>query len=167
VLIGPLLAALLTGCNDLPAVFEDVGADLHAPRLTLLGVGVGVPEVEPEPEPVAPAGAGDSPRAVTFLPPDAVVTVRPYQESAKTLVLRVAYADAGADLSAITVRDLDGPNGGALTLPDFPGTSGTIEATLEFAPASVPGPHRIELWAEDEHGSRSEKTTFTVVVEIF
>jgi len=161
------LAVLLAGCSDLPPIFEDVGADPHPPGLTLLGIGVGSPEPPPEPPAPTSGAAADTPRSVTYFPPDAVVTVRPYDDNAKTLALRVAYADAGADLSEITVRDLDGPNNGSGTLPDFPGTSGILEVTIDFVRTSVPGPHRLEIWAQDAEASRSAKTSFTVTVEIF
>lgn len=162
----PLLLTSLAACKDLPAVFEDVGSDPHPPRLALLAVGVGVPE-EPVAAADAAASAGEAARGVTYFPPDAVVTIRPYRPAESTLALRVGYSDAGADLSSITVRDSGGPNDGTLTLPDFPGTSGTIEGTVDFDPNSLPGPHRLELWAEDEHGSRSAKIVFTVVVESY
>jgi hypothetical protein len=161
------LAVLLAACSDLPPIFEDVGANPHPPELTLLGIGVGIPEPPPEPPAPTTAAATDTPRSVTYLPPDAVVAVRPNDSNANSLALRVAYADAGADLSEITVRDLDGPNSGSLELPEFPGTSGILEAAIAFDPMSVPGPHRLEIWAQDAKESRSAKTSFTVIVEIF
>jgi hypothetical protein len=170
------LVASLAACNDVdnvlddvrdivndlpPPVFEDVGDDPHPPRLTLLAIGVGVPDPEPPPPEPAPA------RSVTYFPPDAVVTVRPYYTDSRTLVLRVAFADAGADLSSITVRDLDGPNSGSFELPELPVTSGVGQGALDFDPNSVPGPHRFEIWAEDGKESRSAKITFTVNVESY
>ena len=154
--------AFFAACNELPAVFEDVGDDPHPPRLTLLAIGLGLPDPEPEP-PVEPATA----LSVTYFPPDAVVTVRPYEAGANALTLRVAFADAGADLASITVRDLDGPNSGSVELPDFPVTSGVGQGSIVFDPNSVPGPHLFEIWAEDGKESRSAKITFTVMVESY
>lgn len=166
VLVAAALAASLGACNEglpvvgtdkhLPPAFEDVGADPHPPTLTLLGIGL---------QPVG--GDPDNPPTVAYVPPEAGIVLRPFQENARTLALRVAYADAGADLAAITVRDLDGAISGDLTLPDVPETSGTIEGTIDAPTSSMPGPHRLEIWAQDDNESRSAKTTFTVTVEIF
>lgn len=173
-LVSCALAALLAGCGDhqlvvagakIPPIFEDVGDDPHSPGLTLLAIGVGSPDPAPEPPPPVPAA--DTSRSVTYFPPDAVVTVRPFEEGANVLTLRVSYADAGGDIDAITVRDLDGPLGGDLTLPEFPGASGTFESTLDVPQSAAAGQHRLEIWAQDANGSRSDKTSFTVLVEIF
>jgi hypothetical protein len=164
IMVSCALTALLAGCDKLPDVYEDVGNDPHPPSLTLLAIGLGTPDPAPEP---TPAAALDSRRSVTYFPPDAVLTVRPYDSLANTLTLRVSYADAAGDIDSIVVEDLDGSIGGNLALPDFVGTSGTLEDTLDIPTTSETGTHNLRIWAQDANGSRSPKTSFAVVVELF
>jgi hypothetical protein len=156
IVVSCALAALLAGCNDLPAAFEDVGNDPHPPSLTLVGIGL---------EPVG--GDPENPPPVSYVPPAAGITVNPHADAAKTLAFRVSYADAGADLDSVVVRDVDGPISGTLTLPDVVGGSGTFEATLDVPETAAAGQHQVEIWAQDANGSRSAKTSFTVTVQLF
>jgi len=171
-----LFAGLATSCTKY-SVFEDVGADPHPPELQLLGVAYEPVEVT---APEAKIAAG---RALQFLPPEGL-EVRPYDDAANTLVLRVQYFDAGGDILAVRIRDRDGTLDATVTPappeevdldgdgePDpqptsefFSGTSGTVNTTPVEFPPGVEGPHRLEMWAEDSHESRSPKISFTVNV---
>jgi hypothetical protein len=180
------LAGVLAACTNL-GIFEDVGDDPHPPQIQLLGVAYKpmeatpepAPEPEPEPEPKMAVAAGRA-ASLQFLPPDGFV-VRPYDSAANSLAFRVQYFDAGGDIDSIMFRDLDSNQGGSLSiipaeagtegdgttdtepvLAYFPGTSGTVDLGYVAFTAGVEGPHRIELWAEDGHGSRSAKITFTL-----
>jgi hypothetical protein len=152
ILASCALAALLAGCGDLPPIFEDVGADPHPPELALLGIGLQLP--------------GDPPPPPAYGSPAAGLTLRPEDPNANVMALRVAYADAGADIASVSLRDLDGSLGGDAADTSSLGTAGTLEFTVD-ATATVDGPHRLELWAEDGHGSRSAKTSFTVTIQLF
>jgi hypothetical protein len=166
-----IVSSSLAACTNL-GIFEDVGADPHPPQVQLLGVAF---------QPPAPA-VGEPEEAPAFLPPDGFV-VRPYDDAANTLVFRVQYFDAGGDILTIIIRDRDGtlnssagPTAPEVDLdgdgvpdpqPDlvyFSGTSGTADLEGVVFPPGVEGPHRIELWAEDSHGSRSPKIAFTFTV---
>ncbi|HWR97525.1 MAG TPA: hypothetical protein VN317_03815, partial [Candidatus Methanoperedens sp.] len=83
------------------------------------------------------------------------------------LSLLVSYADAGADITSVIVRDLDGSIVGTGTFDFFPGTSGTARVTDLTIQPTVAGDHRLVIWAEDAKGSRSAKTSFTVTVQFF
>jgi hypothetical protein len=171
-----LLAALASSCTKY-SVFEDVGSDPHPPEMQLLGVAFQPVEAT---TPEARSAAG---RALQFLPPEGL-EVRPFDDEANTLVFRVRYFDAGGDILAVRVRDLDGTLEASVTpappeevdldgdgVPDpqptsefFSGTSGTVDTTPVVFPPGVEGPHRLEVWAEDSHDSRSPKISFTVNV---
>ena len=172
-----ILAGVLAACTNL-GIFEDVGADPHPPQLQLLGVEYQPAEtaVEPEPKTTRPAARAATPRLSS---PDGFV-VRPNDPATSSVMFRVQYFDAGGDIESIMIRDLDGSLNQALeavpvetvsegegaadtapTLVYFAGTSGTVDLGYLAFPPGVEGPHRLELWAEDSHGSRSPKVTFT------
>lgn len=177
------LAALLAGCDSIPAVFEDVGADPHPPEFTLLGIAVQPP--------------GDPPPFPDFLPPGTTVTVRPFDTATNSIALLGEYRDEGGDADVVVWRDLGiGPESGTSTsigtvrMPakrsaaprgarqeteadgtpdpngDPVGTSGRFWLILTATPM-VEGIHRLEVWVEDTKGSRSPKTPFTVNVQLF
>lgn len=139
------------------------------------GTGGGTPA--PAPAPVAPAPV--------YLPPDGFEVA--LNDPVKTsLMFLVRFVDAGGDCASLGIRDLesslfvtaspaeppaldldgDGKPEPSTTPPVFPGTRGIIEVKdIGFSGTQL-GPHRIEVWAEDTHGSRSPKATFTINVVI-
>ena len=177
-----ILAGVLPACTNL-GIFEDVGADPHPPQLQLLGVEYQPTEVTVEPEPKTVRSSGRD-ATLRLSSPDGFV-VRPNDPATSSVMFRVQYFDAGGDIESIMIRDLDGPLNQALeavpvvTVPEgedtvdpeptlvfFPGTSGTVDLGYLAFPPGVEGPHRLELWAEDSHGSRSTKISFTFEVVI-
>lgn len=168
---GLLAAALLGGC-DTP-IFQDVGSDPHPPAVVLLGLALQPLKDE----------QGNAPEPA-FGPPTRI-TVRPNDKAANKIALRVSYADSGADIVNFKVRDLDGVLNQPLTpsapradldgdgiledleVPEFfIGTVGLANLeNVNFSTTTMAGDHRIELWAEDSHDSRSEKTTFIVTIQ--
>jgi hypothetical protein len=176
------LSGVLASCTNL-GIFEDVGADPHPPQVQLLGVGY---------QPVTPTTtepktlfASVRAAATQFFPPDGF-EVRPFDPAASTLVFKVQYSDVGGDMEKVSIRDLDGTLDASLGPPApeavdidndgtpdtqpapvyFVGSSGIAELNGVLFPPGVEGPHRLELWAVDSHGSRSPKVTFTVNVVI-
>jgi hypothetical protein len=169
-----VLTVFFPACLPFP-LFQDVGSDPHPPTLEVLGIAL---------QPPTPA-EGEPRRIPVFQPPDGLV-VRPLNQGRNTFVLRVRFTDAGGDLVRIRLRDRDG----ALALeivpaapevdadgdgipeiqatPGFvPGISGTADLPDISFDVTQEGPHRIEVWAEDSHESRSEKIEFTVIVVLF
>lgn len=166
------LLALLPSCLPFP-LFEDVGTDPHPPTVVLLGIAV---------QPKAPEGEVAPPP--DFVPIEGYV-VHPNDAAASTFAFSVQYTDAGGDVQRFRIRDRDGSLAAdlaptapqvdidgdgvleTLDIPDF--FAGTIgRATLEnvqFVP-HMEGVHRLELWAEDSHGSRSPKVAFTLTVRL-
>jgi hypothetical protein len=165
------LASLCCGCSGTP-VFEDVGVDLHQPSLRVLAIAY-----QPKPD-----TDGNTPDPV-FLPLEGF-TVIPNDATTNTFLLQISYADAGADISTFGVRDRDSAlnETKAPTAPrvdiDGDGDLETLEAPEFFLgtvglallegielSSAMGGAHRFEVWAEDSHGSRSEKVPFTVTVK--
>ena len=186
VLAACALAALLAGCGEAPAVFEDVGlGNPHPPAIQLLSVTLASPAQTED-----TAGAGAPAQAPAVAARDAAartvyfdtggLTVRP---GANTIVLNLRYSDVGGDVAKFQLRDRDsgfsdsaGPElslpepGEGETLPTpkyFPGSSGTVTWELDPIKDVQQGPHRLEVWAEDSQESRSEKVEFTVNVVLF
>jgi len=185
---------LFAACSSF-SIFEDVGADPHPPQVQLLGVAYQPVALEPEPAPpeVVPAAAwiraAADPAAPVipppvFLSPDAYI-VRPNDTTANTLLFRVHFSDVGGDILFFRIRDRDGVLSAQLTpvapivdlnndgVPDptgtpafFAGVSGTADLEDIAFPPGVPGVHRLEIWAEDSHGSRSEKVNVTVTLAL-
>jgi hypothetical protein len=152
-------------------VFEDVGTDPHPPTMELLGVAY------------QPPTSGGVTAAPDLGQPEGFV-IRPTDASADSILLRVQFTDDGADVQDFVVRDLDSSlnvkavpaapkvdldgDGVVDTLPTpdfFTGTSGLVDLENITFTSKQLGPHRLEVWAEDSHGSRSEKVTFTVQFE--
>ena len=109
--------------------------------------------------------------------------IRPLDDSANELLFRLRYSDAGGDLQFFVIRDRDSllltevtptapevdrdgdgePD--TVDTPDyFSGTAGEVDLPNVVFESTMVGPHRLEIWAEDSHGSRSEKVAFTVQV---
>lgn len=165
---------MLAACLPFP-LFEDVGTDPHPPQIRLLGVGY---------QPIEVTAEGETTPEPEFFPAEGFV-VRPNDDTAKTLILSVEFTDLGGDVTTFTLRDLDGSlntdvtptapevdlDGDGeletLTTSDFfTGTAATVNLENIAISAKQAGPHRLELWAEDSHDSRSEKVSFTINVEI-
>jgi len=156
-----ILAAMTASCSK---IFEPVGSDPHPPTVEVTELVYWVATPTPTPVP-ARAGAGSAPRARSIVWNSGGFTVSVGQ---KFQVGR-AYTDAGGDILKFSIRDRDGALKTDMTPPEgqtyYSGTSGTIlgpEAGLELV--GVLGLHRLELWAEDSHGSRSEKVEFTITL---
>lgn len=161
-----LLCGTLAACSPPFAIFEDVGTDPHPPSIELVGVAY------------QPEDPGEGPRPAPNLQPAEGFVVRPFDGEADTLLIRVRYTDVGADIQHFTLRDRDGtlmqdltptaPEGvdGAEDPEFFSGTSGEFDLADIAIDVRMFGPHRMELWAEDSHESRSEKVTFTIQVEL-
>lgn len=166
-----LLCVLCAACKPPFAIFEDVGTDPHPPQVRFIGMAY---------QPVAVEGA---PTAEPDLQPGEGFEIRPHDLAGSKLLFRVQYSDAGGDIQFFTVRDRDssldvqvspttaevdlvgGWEAEDLEAPDFySGTTGTANLENITFSSKMMGPHRLEIWAEDSHGSRSEKVTFTVQV---
>jgi hypothetical protein len=146
------LMALTTSC----LLFEDVGSDPHPPTVTITGLVHFVDPVAPPPSAALVEG-----KTISF--DSGGFTVSP----GENVQIARTYSDAGGDIVKFTVRDRDGELATDLTPANtyYPGTFGTVvgpEAGLEIKGLS--GVHRLELWAEDSHESRSEKVEFTVTL---
>jgi hypothetical protein len=138
--------ATAPGCGF--SVFEDVGADPHPPTIQVTGVARYV-----EPAPTAATARPGARNVVAF-------TLR----AGDKFQVALNYADSGGDIMRFKIVDLDGPLNVDVTPVDatyFPGTSGSVlipEAGQELS--GVAGRHRIEVWAEDSHLTRSEHAGF-------
>ncbi len=165
---------MLAGCLPFP-IFEDVGTDPHPPQVQLLGIGY---------QPLEATAEGETAPEPEFFSPEGFV-IRPTDAAAKTFMLSVQFSDTGGDVTTFTIRDLDSSlntdvtptapevdldgDGDLETLATsdfFTGTSASVYLEDISIPSNQLGPHRLELWAEDSHGSRSEKVSFTITVEI-
>jgi len=148
--------ALLAGCGI--KIFEDIGSDPHPPSATVISVARYTP-------PAAPATADRvSARAQT----------RVVQWNSNGFTLRrgelfevgVSYSDPGVDILKFQLIDLDGALSAELTPidpPYFPGATGTaVGPAAGIEMSGIAGPHRLQLWAEDSNGSRSEKVEFVI-----
>jgi len=154
-------------------IFEDIGSDPHPPTVEISGLVYYVPPAVPE----APDSAASSPqgRAVSWDSGGFTLT------TGQQFSIARSYTDAGGDIVKFHLRDRDGAL--SLDLPPtdkkyFSGTSGTLPEMIidpVTSESTVPpseiilltgifGRHRLELWAEDSHLSRSEKVEFTVTL---
>ena len=154
------VAALPAACGF--DIFEDIGSDPHPPTVQITSLEYYVappPEVAPTP---TAAGAANRGRTIDW--DSGGFSVSPGQR----FVIGRAYSDAGGDILKFHVRDRDGAFETDITPTDqtyYTGTSGTVigpEGGLELT--GIAGPHRLELWAEDSHGSRSEKVAFVITL---
>jgi hypothetical protein len=169
---GMLLSCgLWAACSPPFAIFEDVGTDPHPPEVTIVGVAY---------QPVADADGFEPPPEIK---PLEGFVVHPLQEDGSTLLFRVQYKDVGGDVQSFKIRDRDSALDQELrpTAPQvdldgdgvidtveapnfFSGTSGTADLQDVELSSTMMGAHRLEIWAVDSHGSRSEKATFTLEV---
>jgi len=156
-----VLSATTAACSFM---FEDVGSDPHPPTAEIIEL---VDYVEPaKPKDLLPAAitgnATSQPQGRTLAWDSGDYTLSPGQR----FQIRIAYTDGGGDIVKFSLRDRDGPLQEEF-LPTgqtyFSGTSGTAlvsENGLELT--GIVGQHRLELWGEDSHGSRSEKVAFVI-----
>ena len=141
-------------------IFEDIGSDPHPPTVEISGL----VHYVPPPEPVVPASAAAPAlgRAVSW--DSGGFTLATGQQ----FYITRSYTDAGGDIVKFHLRDRDGSLSLDLIPTDaafFSGTSGTLLGPA--AGSELPGiygSHRLELWAEDSHASRSEKVAFTITL---
>ncbi len=178
-LIG--LAALTAGCSF--SVFQDIGTDPHPPTVEITAlvhyVAPATTSTETTTTETTNTAGAVSPKPGRSVPWDAGgFTLSIGQQ----FYIKRSYTDAGGDIVNFTVRDRDGSLSVQIAPPDltyFSGTSGVapilgtgidegivpsgelIELTGMF------GRHRLELWAEDSHGSRSQKIEFVVTFTEF
>jgi len=160
-----VVAALTPACN-LP-IFEDIGTDPHPPAIQIVSlsyyVAPPVETTEPTPTPIPT--------------PDKTSVSLPGRSSTwdsggftladgQTFQIEIAYSDSGGDIVKFHLRDRDGKTSVDLIPIDrtyFSGTSGTALGPLAGQTLTgIAGPHRLELWAEDSHLSRSAKVEFVI-----
>ena len=140
-------------------VFEPIGSDPHPPTVEIIQLVHYVP-------PVTTMVKAASPVKGNLLAVDTGFTVTTDQ----LFQIKVNYTDAGGDLVKFSLHDLDGKLGGSGTVDFtpaaetyFPGTSGTVLLpTLGLGLTGIAGRHRMQLWAEDSHLSRSEKVDLVI-----
>jgi predicted small secreted protein len=166
-----LLAATTAACGF--NIFEDIGSDPHPPAFAIIGL----VHYVPPPEPVTPASAASSPQGRAVSWDSGGFTISTGQQFSITR----SYADTGGDIVKFHLRDRDGALSLDLSPTEktyFSGTSGTLPEMIvdpvtgeSTVPASelidltgIYGPHRLELWAEDSHLSRSEKVEFIITL---
>jgi hypothetical protein len=153
-----VLAATTAACSF--SIFEDIGSDPHPPTLEITELVLYV-EPPPPPEPVA-GRVASPPHGWSSTWDSGGFTLG----AGKKFQIGVAYTDAGGDIVKLHLRDRDGALDVDLIPTDlayFPGTSGTsIGPALGIELVGVAGRHRLELWAEDSHKSRSEKVEFVI-----
>jgi hypothetical protein len=166
-----LSATLCAACRPPFGMLEDVGTDPHPPTVEVLAVAY---------QPIADEN-GNTPAPV-YLPLEGF-TIHLNDVSTNTFLLLVRYTDAGGDVQKFFVRDRDSsldaqaspaapevPIGGTTTTLETPtfftGTSGEGNLKDILIPNSPVGEHRLEVWAEDSHLSRSAKVALTVNVQL-
>ena len=166
-----VLAATTAACGF--KIFEDIGSDPHPPTVAIIGL----VRYVPPPEPVTTDSAASSPQGRAVSWDSGGFTISTGQQ----FYITRSYTDPGGDIEKFQLRDRDGALSVDLSPTDktyFSGTSGTLPemiidpATQESTvPASelieltgIYGPHRLELWAEDSHLSRSEKVEFIITL---
>jgi hypothetical protein len=161
---GALLVLIATtaGCTFLN-IFEDVGSDPHPPTVEVTQLVIYVAPVEP-PTASITAGAAAPQKGRTIFWDSGGFTLSPGQ----LFQIGIAYTDAGGDILKFTLHDRDGALQTEFAPTDqtyFSGTSGFAlvpESGNEIA--GIVGPHRLQLWAEDSHGSRSEYVEFVITL---
>lgn len=155
-------------------VLEDIGSDPHPPAVTVIGL---VHYVAPPPEAASTDSAASSKQGRTVAWDSGGFSLSTGQ---KFYIVR-SFSDVGGDILKFRLRDKDGPTAVDLTPTGqtyFSGTSGTLpemivdpatnknkvpdEELIEFT--GILGVHRLEFWAEDSHGSRSEKVEFIITM---
>jgi len=168
-----VLTALTAGCGF--EIFEDVGTDPHPPTvvITALVHYVPPPTPTPTPPPEDRVASSEQGRAVTWDSGGFTLT------TGQQFYIARSYTDAGGDIVNFHLRDRDGLTTKDLTPTDqtyFSGTSGsgpvmltepvagTVPAAELIEVVGIFGQHRLEFWAEDSHGSRSEKIEFIITL---
>jgi hypothetical protein len=165
-------------CNK---IFEDVGADPHPPTVVIDELTRFDSEAtadKPSHGSATPGGVASSARAAAITFDSGGFTL----VSGEFLLLKVSYTDAGGDIQKFTLQDRDGPLLVSFQPSEqtfFSGTAGTVHLPtagidpltgLENPPTAgsefvgILGRHRLLLWAEDSHLSRSEKVEFVITI---
>jgi hypothetical protein len=162
-----VVAAATASCSY--KIFDDIGSDPHPPSIEVTALVHYVASVGKSTTTTLAVAAG------TVRAPSVVQGRSSVWDSGgftlttgKAFQIGIAYSDAGGDILKFRVRDRDGATSFDLIPTDqtyFSGTSGALlgPATGQ-ALAGIAGPHRLELWAEDSHLSRSEKVEFIITL---
>jgi hypothetical protein len=169
-----ILAGMTTACGvDIPKIFEDVGSDPHPPTVQITALTYAV--AEDTASTAAKADVSPQGRSITFNSGGFTLSI------GQQFYIDRYYTDAGGDIVTFRLRDRDGPttqNFSPTANTYFSGTSGAlpemitdpitneskVPATELVDVTGIFGRHRLELWAEDSHGSRSEKVEFIVTL---
>jgi len=155
-------------------IFEDIGTDPHPPTVAVTEL---IHYVPPPEAPATADGAAASPQGRSIAWDSGGFTLATDQ----LFQIRLSYSDAGGDIVKFQLRDRDGSLNQDLLpfeLTYFSGTSGTVvcpetgvdpvtgvdNPTEGIVITGIYGRHRLELWAEDSHGSRSEKVEFIITL---
>ena len=152
-----VLAAMTTACGF--DILEDIGTDPHPPAVEITGL---VHYVAPPPGTADRAASSPPGRTVSWDSGGFTLS------TGQSFQIGIAYSDSGGDIVKFQLRDRDGAlrlDLAPTELTYFPGTSGTLlgpETGQELT--GIYGNHRLELWAEDSHLSRSEKVEFIVTL---
>lgn len=189
--IGALIvvAAMTAACGF--DILEDIGSDPHPPTVTITAIVLYVEPVVIE-ETVETTGTTGTTEttvqlAATTTTPAALSTVGKtiaWNSGGVTLnygdrfQIKRSYTDAGGDITRFVLRDRNNALNNVEFLPAsstyYSGTAGTVPAgpVLADGTMTVPleiilfngvnGIHNMEFWAEDSHGSRSEKVEFVI-----
>lgn len=161
------VTALTAACGV--KIFDDVGSDPHPPTIGMTAL---IYYVAPEvvapttslaiAQPTVGASSVQSVRSIAWDSGGFTLT------AGQTFQIGIAYSDLGGDIVKFRLRDRDGATSLDLTPVDrtyFSGTSGTtLGPATGQALTGIAGPHRLELWAEDSHLSRSEKVEFVITL---
>jgi hypothetical protein len=133
--------------------------------------GLSIWEPAPEVTPPAVADRGDGTGRVARDAADRVVSWDSNGFSltiGQKFVVGRSYTDAGADIVKFHIRDRDGELNLDLTPTGqtyYSGTFGTVVGPAEGIDLTgIAGRHRLELWAEDSHLTRSEKVEFVITL---
>lgn len=168
-----VVLAWSAGCEQL-GLFQDIGADPHPPSVSLVRI-----ETDPG-DPDDSEGPPPRPKPLDFDGTGYVLYPNVILQAV------VSFADDGGDVVRFRLRDRDGPTDieGIPAPPEFDfdgdgdvdftgtapeyftGTAGFVLFRELGFTASQQGEHRIELWAEDSHGSRSGKIEFLLKVRL-
>jgi len=164
---GALLAltAMTSACGF--KVFEDIGSDPHPPTVEVTSLAIYVAPVETTTTTTTTTTTDTSSKHARTITWDSKGFSLAAGE--KFLIGR-RYTDAGGDIVKFHLRDRDGPTQTDLSPTDqtyYSGTSGEVIGPKDGQELTgIAGPHRVELWAEDSHGSRSEKVEFVITLVI-
>ena len=159
-----VFAVMSAGCSF--KIFEDVGSDPHPPTVEIIGIAIYVAPVEPEAPP--PESSPDRAAAPAQARPITLGSGGITLAAGQLFQIGMTYADAGGDIVQFHLRDRDGSLNIACVPKDqtyFSGTSGAVICIADgYELTGILGRHRLELWAEDSHLSRSEKLEFVITL---